>query len=117
MAAARNVAIIAAIALAVLVLPGGGDAARLVAAILSLIFSGIIIFFAGRMYRENRIGIFSLGDRYRGILYGSLAVAAAAVTATNRLWETNAGTFAWFVLVGLASWGLVVVIQHARRYS
>jgi hypothetical protein len=117
MAAARNVAIVAAIALAVLVLPGGGDAAALVAAILGLIFSGGIVFFAGRMYRENRVAIFSLGDRHRGILYGSLAVAAIAVTGTNRLWETNGGTFAWFVLVGAASWGLVVVIQHVRSYS
>jgi hypothetical protein len=117
MAAARNLAIVLAIALAVLVLPGGGDAANLVGAILSLIFAGGIVFFVGRLYRENRIGIFGLGDRHRAILYGSFAVAAIAVAATNRMWETGAGTLAWFVLVGGASWGLVAVIQHARRYN
>jgi hypothetical protein len=116
-AAARNVAIVLAIAAAVLILPGGGDAANLVAAILGLIFAGFIAFFAGRLYRENRIGIFGLGDRHRGLLYGSLAVAAATVTATNRLWDTDAGTFAWFALVGGASYGVVVVIQHARSYG
>jgi hypothetical protein len=113
----RNVAIVLAIALAVLVLPGGGDAANLVSAILGLLFAGGIAFFVGKLYRENRIGIFGLGDRHRAILYASLAVAAASVTAASRMWETGAGTFAWFVLVGLASWGVVVVIQHARSYD
>ena len=117
MAAARNVAIVAAIAAAVLILPGGGDAARLVAAILGLMFAGFIAFFVGRLYRENRIGILGLGDRHRALLYGSLAVAAATVAATRRLWETGAGTFAWFALVGGASYGVIVVIQHARRYD
>ena len=88
MATARNVAIVLALALAVLVLPGGGDAANLVSAILGLIFAGGIAFFVGKLYRENRIGIFALGDRHRGILYGSLAVSAAAVTATRGAWSS-----------------------------
>ena len=116
-AAWRNIAIVLAVALAVLVLPGGGDAADLVAAILGLIFAAGIALFVGKLYRENRIGIFALGDRYRGLLYGSLAVAAATVTASSRLWESGVGTFLWFVLVGGASYGLVVVVQHARRYA
>jgi hypothetical protein len=116
MATGRNVAIVLVIALAVLVLPGGGDAADLIAAILGLIFAGGIALFVGRLYREHRYGILGLGDRHRAILYGSLAVAAATVTASSRLWETGAGTVAWFVLVGGASWGVAVVIRHARRY-
>jgi hypothetical protein len=117
MATARNVAIVLVIAAAVLILPGGGDAANLFGAILGLIFAGGIALFVGRLYRENRVGIFALGDRHRALLYGSLAVAAATVTASSRLWETAAGTFAWFALVGGASYGVVVVIQHARRYA
>jgi hypothetical protein len=116
-AAWRNIAIVLAIALAVLVLPGGGDAADLVAAILGLIFAAGIALFVGKLYRENRIGIFALGDRHRALLYGSLAVAAATVTASSRLWESGVGTFLWFALVGGASYGLVVVVQHARRYA
>jgi hypothetical protein len=112
----RNVAIVLALALAVLVLPGGGDAADLVAAVLGLVFTGGIAFFVGRLYRENRLGILALGDRYRAILYGSLALSAVTVSASPRLWETGAGTFAWFVLIGVASWGVFVVIRHVRRY-
>jgi hypothetical protein len=112
----RNVAIVLLIALAVFVLPGGGDAANLVAAVLGLLFAAGIALFAGRLYLENRVGIFGLGDRYRAILYGALAVAAVTVTATSRLWDTGLGTLAWFVLVGAASWAVVVVIRYARTY-
>ncbi|MEA2271450.1 MAG: hypothetical protein QOI98_158 [Solirubrobacteraceae bacterium] len=113
----RNVAIVAVIALAVLVVPGGGDAANLFAALLGLLFAGGIAFFVGRLYRENRVAIFGLGDRDRALFYGGLAVAAVAATATPRLWETGAGTAVWFVLVAGASWAVVVVVRNARRYS
>ncbi len=112
----RNVAIVLLIALAVFVLPGGGDAANLVAAVLGLLFAAGIALFAGRLYLENRIALLGLGDRYRALLYGALAVAAVTVTATSRLWDTGPGTLAWFVLVGGASWAVVVVIRYARTY-
>jgi hypothetical protein len=38
------------------------------------------------------------------------------VTATRRLWETPAGLFAWFLLVGAASYGVFMVWRQWREY-
>ncbi len=75
---ARNVAIILAIAAAVTILPGGGRAAALFGALLSIVFAAGVAFFAGRMYLERRVELYSLEDDHRAILYGSAAVLVVA---------------------------------------
>lgn len=114
--AVRNVGIIVALAAAVAFLPGGENSAGLVSALLGAGMMALIVLIVGRLYREHRVDVFSLGDRHRGLLYGSLAVAVFAMAARNRLFDTGLGTLVWFVLIGGASAGLYAVFQHWRAY-
>jgi len=110
------IAIILAIAAAVAFLPVAGRTAALFIWLLGIVFWGILAWFMARLYREYRTDIYGLGDRMRGVLYGSVGVAVLTVTATRRLWETPAGLFAWFLLVGAASYGVFAVWRHWRAY-
>ncbi len=74
----RNVLVIVVLAAAVDVLPGAGRAASVLSSLLQMVFLGGLGWFAYRLYREHRVGIFSLGDRMRGLLYASLVVAVLA---------------------------------------
>jgi hypothetical protein len=113
---ARNVAVIALIAAAVYLLPGGGRAANTVVAVIYVAFGVAIGYIALRMYREHRVAIHSLGDRYRGLLYGSVAVAYLLVMARERMWHTGLGELLWFVLLGGVVYSVVAVIRRWRAY-
>jgi len=113
---ARNVAIILAIAAAVMILPGGGRAAALFGALLSIVFAGGVALFAGRMYLERRVELYTLEDDHRAILYGSVAVLVVALTAASRLSATGPGTLGLLVLLGISIYGLFHVYTAWRRY-
>jgi hypothetical protein len=113
---ARNVAIVALIAAAVYLLPGGGRAANTVVAVIYVGFGVAIGYIGLRLYRENRVSIHSLGDRYRGLLYGSLAVAYLLIMARARMWQTGFGELLWFVILGAIVYSLVAVVRRWRAY-
>jgi len=114
---ARNVAIVMAIAAAVYFIPGGGTSAAFVAVLLSLAINVLLVLILGRLYRENRVAIFSLGDRYRGLLYGAVGVAVLAMAARSRLFDTGAGTLLWLALIGAASYAVYMVYRQHREYG
>lgn len=116
-ATARNVAIIALIALAVVVLPGGGNAADLLLGVISLAFLGAIAWFGARLYRENQFTLASLSTNHRALLYGAIAVAFATLTATEGLMNTGLGTVAWLALLAGAAASLYYVWTESRRYG
>jgi len=114
--AARNLGIIALVALAVAVLPGGSGAASFVLAVLSLGFIAAIGFLGYRLYMENKFTLWSMSDQHRALLYGGIAVATATLIASDRLFASGLGTILWFALLG----GSVFSVYHAwvesRRY-
>ncbi len=112
----RNVAILLLLAAAVAYLPGGARAAATFQTILGVAFM-LGIGFAGLWYyRQHHVALYSLGDRRRGLLYGSLGVAVVTVAAKPRMWETNFGEFAWFVLIGLVAYTLFALYRYSRSY-
>lgn len=114
---ARNVGIIVLIAAAVYALPGGGRSADLIAALLSAAITVCFTLIGIRVYRENRMTVFALGDRWRAVLYGSIAVAVFAMAALSRLFNAGGlGALVWFVLIGGAAYGLVLVWRAWRSY-
>jgi len=113
---ARNVAIVALIAAAVYLLPGGGRAANTFEAILLVGFGVVIGYLGLRFYREHRISLHSSGDGYRALLYGALAVGTITVVARQRMWETGIGELIWFALIGLVVWALIAVYRYWRAY-
>jgi multisubunit Na+/H+ antiporter MnhB subunit len=117
MSTARNVAIVLVLAAAVAFIPGGGTTAGLVGAILSTLIMVSLVFFAVRFYREHRMEIDGLGDRYRGLLYGALGAVVLALAALPRLSDSSGGTLVVVALLGGAAYGLYVVWRHYREYA
>jgi uncharacterized RDD family membrane protein YckC len=115
--ALRNVAIIALVALAVVVLPGGGNAAALLLAVISLAFLAAMAWFAARLYRENQFTLASLSTNHRALLYGAIAAVFAALTGTDHLLNTGLGTVLWIAMLGGAAGALYYVWTESRRYA
>ncbi len=117
MAGARNVLIVLALAAVVEFVPGGGNTAALVNAILLTLVNVVLVYFAVRFYRDRRVDIFSLGDRGRALLYGGIAGLVLALAATNRWLGSGAGTVAWIAVLGGSVVALVVVFRQYREYG
>lgn len=114
---ARNALIVVALAAAVFLLPGGGSGADLVSAILGTLITASFAFLGWRLYREHRIDLLGLGDQYRGLLYGSLALIVWAMAARPRLFSATPGVLLWVALVGGAVYALVIVYRRYRDVS
>jgi hypothetical protein len=112
----RNVAIVLLIAAAVYFLPSGGQVAHTFEALLYIGFGVAIGYLGLRFYRENRVALHGLGDRYRGLLYGAIAVGLLAWMSRVRMWQTGIGELLWFVLVAGIVYAAVVVFRRWRAY-
>ncbi|MFI5038079.1 MAG: hypothetical protein ACHP93_06320, partial [Solirubrobacterales bacterium] len=106
----------AVIAAAVYFLPGGGPAAHTFEALLYVAFAIAIAYLGLRFYREHRVALHSLGDRYRAMLYGAVALGAFALIARADMWQTGVGELLWFALAGLVVYALIVVYRYSRTY-
>jgi hypothetical protein len=115
---ARNWAIVAIIALAIVALPGGGPTLRVVLTTLSIAFFVGIALFAYRGYHQYKFTLDSLSERQRLVLYGSVGLAFLNFTATSRLFNAGGlGVLVWLAVLGLASYGVMWVIVSYRRYG
>lgn len=112
----RNVAIVLLIAAAVYLLPSGGQVASTFEALLYIGFGVAIGYLGLRFYREHRVALYSLGDRYRGLLYGAIAGGLFAYMARVRMWQTGVGELLWFVLVGGIVYAAVMLVRRWRAY-
>jgi hypothetical protein len=114
---ARNVLILVAIAAAVAFVPGGGETAGLVWALLGIALTVTFVFLGVRFYRENRVAIFSLGDKHRALAYGALAAALVALAGSKKLTQTGIGSLVLVVLIGGAIGAAYAVFKHHRSYG
>ncbi len=114
--AARNAAIVVLIAAAVYFLPSGGQLAQTFEALLYIGFGVAIGYLGLRFYREHRVALHSLGDRYRGLLYGAIAGGVFVYMARVRMWQTGIGELLWFVLVGGIVYAAVMIVRRWRAY-
>jgi uncharacterized protein involved in cysteine biosynthesis len=117
MATVRNVGIVLLLAAAVAFLPGGGTTAGLIGGILSTLIMVSLMFFAYRFYRDHRLELDALGDRWRGLLYGAIGVVVLALAALPRLQNTSGGTLVVIVLLGGAAYAFYAVWRHYREYA
>jgi hypothetical protein len=116
MRALRNIAIIAALALIVAAVPGGGNAATAILTAITLAFMTTIGFAAYYIYRQNQLTILSLTEPQRGVLLAALGVIALMIAGADELLETGLGALAWIVLLagsGVAIWRVWV---ESRTY-
>jgi hypothetical protein len=116
MQTARNVAIIAVLALGVAAIPGGGTAAETVLAALVMGFLAAMGFLAYRRYRENQLTLSTLRDSRRAILYGAFGVLALMIAGADELLDTGAGTLVWIALIALSAFAIFRVWTEANTY-
>jgi hypothetical protein len=115
---ARNVAVILVLAAAVAFIPGGGTTASVAGAVLSTLILVALVFFVARLYRDHRLDIEMLGDRWRALLYGAVAVIVLAMAARARLQDQgDGGTIVWIVMLASAAYTLYLVWRHYREYG
>jgi hypothetical protein len=72
---------------------------------------------AVRFYRERRMDIIGLGDRWRAIFYGSIGLIVIVMAARSRLVESGPGTLLWLVAIVGAGFALYRVWRHYREYA
>ena len=113
----RNVGIVLLLAVVVYAVPGGGTAAGIISALISIAFAVGIWLFLMRMYREHRATIFGLGDRHRGFLYAGLAAILLLGASARRWFDSAPLTLLWFVVLGAAISALVTTFRHWRAYE
>lgn len=110
--------LIALVALALTVLPGGGSAVDVVLTLLSIVFLVAIALMGYRLFMQFRGQIESLPDGDRAVLYGSLGLAFLTLCATGRLFEVGGGgAVVWLTLLGACSYGLYWVWGRYRAYG
>jgi hypothetical protein len=110
--------LIALVALALTVLPGGGGALDVTLTLLTIVFFTVIALLGYRLYMRFRDELAALPENQRWVLYGSIGVAFLALCATGRLFEAGGGgALLWLALLGLASYGLYWVWGRYRAYG
>ena len=72
------------VALALVVLPGGGNALDVVLTLLTVVFFASIAFLVYRLWRQYRFELDALDSNVRLVLYASPALALLTLTATSR---------------------------------
>lgn len=116
MKAARNLAIIAIVALGFTALPGGASTLNVILALLTIGFFAAIAVLGFRLYREHRFTIDSLETVQRAVLYSSIGLAILTFAASARLLK-GAGIIVWLALLGIAAYGVFWVFQRYRGYE
>lgn len=114
----RNWSIVLLIALAIVVLPGGGPTLNVVMTMLSIAFFAAIALGVYRLYHDQRFTLDSLADRQRFVLYASIGVALLNFTATKRLFAVGGvGVLVWLMILAACSYGVMWVYVSYRRYG
>jgi hypothetical protein len=116
MRAARNIVIVALVALGFWALPGGKPTMNVILALLSIAFFAAIAFACYRLYREHRFTIDSLQPIQRAVLYGSIGLAILTFAASSRLLK-GPGILVWLALLALSAYGVFWVFQRYRSYD
>lgn len=115
-ATVRNVLIILALAAAVAFLPAAGIAANLIGWLFGTLFLVALAWFAAVLYRRFQADLLGLEDRTRLILYGSIGVGFVTLTATDRMWNSGAGSIAWIALLLASGYGIYRAFLAYRAY-
>ena len=104
MRTARNVAIIALLALALIVLPAGGNIAEAVLAMLSILFAVAIGAMLIRFWKDTGLQRDTFTDRQRWLIYGSIGAIALMIVGTDELLSTGPGVVVWVAVLVGAGW-------------
>lgn len=116
MAVARNILIIALLALGVAFLPGGGDFAEAVLTAISMVFLAVLTFAVYQAYRANHLMMLALPDSRRLILLSAVGLVVLLIAGASMMFSTGLGTLAWLLLMASAGIAIWLVYSEAKSY-
>src|SRR5919198_4817280 len=103
MRTARNVAIVALLAVPIAFLPGGGNAASAIVTALTIAFLASLGVAGRQLYRQNRLTVDTLPDGERAVLMGAVGILVLMVVGADELLGGGgAGAVLWVTLVACA---------------
>lgn len=114
MRTARNIAIIAILALIVDVAPAGGNVANGILALISITFLALIGAAGFQIYRQYRLEYLGLTDGRRAAVVGSLGAIVLMIAGASELTETGAGLLVWIGVIAVAVFMLIKTWGDAR---
>lgn len=115
---ARNVAIIALLALAITVIPGGDATAQTMLNALGIAFFAAIAWFAYTVYRQQELTLATMPDGRRALLFGSVGLIALLIAGYDQFREWgNGALLGWILLLAAAIIAIFVVWREATTYS
>ena len=114
MRAARNIAIIAVLALIVAVVPGGDNAARAIVTAFGILFLALIGFAGWQLYRQYRFSYLQLDDRQRVLLLGAIGAIVLMIAGADELTGSGGGLVVWLAVLGASIFAIARVWGEAR---
>ncbi len=114
MRTARNIAIIAVLALIVDVVPGGGNVAEGILALISIVFLALIGAAGYQLYRQYRLDYLGLTDGQRALVVGALGAIVLMIAGASELTKSGAGLLVWLAVIAFAVISLIKVWGDAR---
>lgn len=116
MIALRNIAIIAALAFVVAVVPGGGNLADGLLAVMLLVFLALFGVAGYVTYRQNRLSFLALTDRQRTILIGAVGAIVLMAAGADEMLDTGPGTLLWIGVIAGSAFAIFRVVADSRSY-
>lgn len=104
MKVARNIAIIALLALGLTVLPAGGNVAEAILVGLSILFAVAIGGMLVGLWKNTSLQRDTFTDRQRWLIYGSVGAIALMVAGTDEMLASGPGTIAWVAILVASGW-------------
>ncbi len=117
MQAFRNVAIIAGLAFVVAVVPGGGEAAEVILALLSMAFMAAIAWFAYRLYTDQEMTLLAMTDGQRALIFGAVGAIALLYVGFEEFDSWSGGVLVWLMLMVAAIAAIFLTWRNATQYS
>jgi hypothetical protein len=114
--AARNIAIIALVAVPVAFMPGGGNAADAVLVFLTLAFLAGIAAMVYTLWRQNQMTLSTLADSRRAAVYGAAGGVALLIAGQDELVGAPGGIIIWLALVAACAFVIFAVWREANTY-
>ena len=116
MRTARNVAIIAVLALGVAFVPGGGTVADTLITVMFMGFLASIGLLGYRLYMQNQLTLSTLSDDRRALLYAAVGAIVLMIAGTDELLDTGLGTLVWIGVLMFSVLAIMQVWREANTY-
>lgn len=114
MRTARNIAIIALLAVPIAFVPGGGNIAEAILTALLIAFLAGAAYMVYTLYRQNQLTLSTLSDSRRAMLFGALGGIALLIAGQDEITGGAGGLLLWIGLLVACGFLIFAVWREAN---